>query len=127
MPAVRLLGFVPGLFWLALTAITVPSLIPSTVVPGPLQFWDKAQHALAFALLTVLGCLSYQRHLKVVVSSLLVYGGLIELAQATLTTTRFGDVIDWVADAIGIAAGTALHAVWLYKLSPQAVPPDRQP
>ncbi len=124
---IRLLAFLPSLFWLALTAITVLSLIPSAVVPDPLQFWDKAQHTLAFALLTVLGGLSYPRHLKVVVLSLLIYGGLIELAQANLTTTRFGDVIDWVADALGIAAGTALHAVWLYKLSPQAVPPDRQP
>ena len=99
---------------MALAAVTILSLIPGTAVPGPLQFWDKAQHALAFALLTVLGGLSYPRHLKMVVLSLLVYGALIELAQATLTTTRFGDVIDWVADAIGVAAGTVLH---IYGLS----------
>jgi len=124
---IRLLAFAPSLFWTALAIVTILSLIPGTAVPGPLQFWDKAQHAMAFALLTVLGCLSYPRHLKILVLSLLVYGGLIELVQATLTTTRFGDVIDWVADAIGIAAGAALHTLWLYKLSPQVVPPDRQP
>lgn len=127
MSAIRLLAFAPGLFWLALTAIAVLSLMPSTVVPGPLQFWDKAQHALAFALLTVLGSLSCPRQLKVLVLSMLVYGALIEVAQETLTTTRFGDVIDWVADAIGVAAGAAMHTAWLYKLSPQVVPPDRQP
>ena len=127
MPVSRILSLAPYLFWLALTAITVLSLIPSNVVPGPLQFWDKAQHALAFCLLTILGGPSYPRHLKMVVVSLLVYGGLIEVAQSTLTTTRFGDAIDWVADAIGVAAGTVLHATLLYKLTPQtASPPDRQ-
>lgn len=95
---------------MALAAVTILSLIPGTAVPGPLQFWDKAQHALAFALLTVLGFLSYPRHLKVLVLSLLAYGGLIELAQATLTTTRFGDVVDWVADAIGVATGIAIQS-----------------
>ncbi len=33
----------------------------------------------------------------------ILYGGLIEIMQSTLTTCRFGDWWDFVADAIGVA------------------------
>ena len=45
-----------------------------------------------------------------------IYGGLIELAQSYLTTTRKGDWIDWLADLIGLALG-----IWMVKILPTRV------
>jgi VanZ family protein len=50
-------------------------------------------------------------------------GGLMELAQAYLTTCRSGDWIDFEADAIGAAIGIGLsilaNKLWAGKISGQ--------
>ena len=98
----------PALFWGLLLGVVILSLLPDEYLP-PQAFsvWDKAQHALAFAGLGACGLLAYPRHPGRVLLGLLLYGGAIELAQAT-TTWRFGDWHDWLADAIGLAAGSAV-------------------
>jgi len=48
---------------------------------------------------------------------LLVFGGLIELAQAA-TGWRHGEWADWLADAVGLALGLALAAPWQRRASP---------
>ena len=90
--------------------------MPGTSVPPVLQFWDKAQHALAFTLLTLTGAVAFPDKTRWVYVGLMLYGGLIEILQATLTTTRFGDVMDWVADGIGVLAGVAIHVILLSNL-----------
>lgn len=40
-----------------------------------------------------------------------LYGGLLELVQAYLTTCRSGDWIDFIADAIGAALGSLLGLI----------------
>jgi VanZ family protein len=99
-----------SLFWLALLALTVLSLMPTGLLPSQVfSLWDKAQHAIGFAVLALLGLAAYP-HLKTRLPLwLLAHGGLIELAQAA-TGWRYGDPVDWLADAIGIAVGVAL---WL--------------
>ena len=39
-------------------------------------------------------------------------GGLLELAQAYLTTCRSGEWLDFVANTIGVCIGTAVGLIW---------------
>jgi len=99
-------------FWLAVVVVTVGALTPAPYLPPQaLSVWDKAQHALAFALLGALGVRVYAARVPVVLLGLLVFGGLIELAQAA-TGWRTGDWWDWAADVVGIAMVYAGWALW---------------
>jgi len=101
--------YLPALFFVALTTFTILALIPAPAVPQVIQFWDKAQHAVSFAVLTVIGCCAFVRRVRIVSIGLLAHGALIEILQAALTTTRFGDVLDWFADGIGILVGVSVY------------------
>jgi len=93
-------------------AVTVGALTPAPYLPPQtLSVWDKAQHTLAFVLLGALGLRVYAAWVPVVLLGLLVFGGLIELAQAA-TGWRTGDWWDWAADVVGIAMVCAGWALW---------------
>lgn len=95
-------------FWFCLAAVTVLSLLPTEFLPPPVfSLWDKAQHALGFAALAVLGLQAYPRRPWLLAAGLLLFGGAIELAQAA-TGWRHGDGLDLLADAVGIVLGAAL-------------------
>ncbi|WP_439587301.1 VanZ family protein [Hydrogenophaga sp.] len=99
-----------ALFWLSVIGIGIASLVPVAMLPPqPFNIWDKAQHTLAFAWLAVLGLLSYPKHAPRVALGLLLFGGVIELAQAA-TGWRYGEWADLAADGVGIGLGAA---VWL--------------
>jgi VanZ family protein len=109
----RLLRYMPRLFFMGLALLTILSLIPSTAVPQAFQFWDKAQHSLGYAVLSITGMLAFPQRVKLVCMGLLAHGAVIEIMQATLTTTRFGDVFDWLADGTGILVGLGFYRyVW---------------
>lgn len=94
-------------FWCSLLGLTIASLVPVELLPPQaMSIWDKAQHALGFAWLALLGLLAYPRRAGAVVAGLILWGGLIELMQLT-TSWRDGEWIDWLADAIGVLT------VWL--------------
>jgi VanZ family protein len=114
-PMKQLLRWMPQVFIAGLALVTIMSLIPSTSVPQAIQFWDKAQHALGYVALSVSGCLAFPQRVMPVVIGLLAHGAAIEIMKATLTTTRFGDVFDWLADGIGILAGFVIHRYALPK------------
>lgn len=99
------------LFGTELITLTILSLMPATSVPSGLQFWDKAQHGLMFLVLAVTGCIAFEKIGWLVCSGLILYGGLLELLQATLTATRSGDVLDWLADGAGMVIGAAAHGL----------------
>ena len=101
----------PTVFGLAIVVTTVMLLIPSYAVPKAFDFYDKAQHALVFMSLTVVGLMAFPSHLKAVCFGLFVYGGVMEVLQSSLTTTRHGDIVDWVADVIGIVLGFSVYWV----------------
>ena len=91
-------------FWAAVAGVSVGSLTPATYLPPQgFDIWDKAQHALAFVFLGGLSLLAFSQRTLRVLAGLLVYGGLIELAQAA-TGWRVGDWADWLADVIGVSA-----------------------
>jgi VanZ family protein len=70
----------------------------------PSTGWDKANHALAFIALAVLGCGGYPRRKPAVLLGLLVYGVLIEVLQG-LTGYRSAEWLDLAADGAGLVCG----------------------
>ena len=99
----------PFVFGLGLVLTTVLLLIPSYAVPKAFDFYDKAQHSLVFVTLTLAGLLAFPGRLKAACLGLCLYGGLMEVLQSLLTTTRHGDVSDWLADTLGILVGLAAY------------------
>lgn len=93
-------------FWCACVAIGVLALVPATM-PLPSTGWDKSNHALAFAVLGVLGARCWPAMPLRVLVALAAYGGAIEIAQ-TFTETRMGEWVDWVADVAGLLAAAIL-------------------
>ena len=85
------------------------AFIPIADIPNVFNIWDKVQHALAFAMLTIAGTLAYPKRVKLVCAGLMLYGMGIEVVQSNFTTTRFGEVSDLLADVVGIAAGWAIY------------------
>jgi VanZ family protein len=92
-----------------LVLTTVLLLIPSYNIPKAFDFYDKAQHVLVFVTLTVAGLLAFPKHGKVVVLGLICYGGLMEVLQSLLTTTRHGEWLDWLTDGVGILVGVGAY------------------
>lgn len=97
-----------ALFWLAVLGGVVLALWPQ---PDPKAPWfpgvDKVEHALSFALLAWVGARAGYQRLWLLAAGLLLLGGAIEVAQG-FTATRSADWVDWLADAVGIAAGWAV-------------------
>lgn len=98
------------MFWSCGAIILVLALIP-TAPYLPSTGWDKSNHLLAFAVLTVLGCRAYPNRIAVVLIGAILYGGLIEVLQS-FTPYRSAEWADLVADAIGVLLGRGLLALW---------------
>ncbi|HSW27104.1 MAG TPA: VanZ family protein [Burkholderiaceae bacterium] len=99
-------------FWLAVLAGITASLWPGPQLPDPwFRGADKLQHALAYAMLFLLGRQAGYRSNWGLPLALLALGGAIELAQGTFTVTRSAEWLDGLADAVGIAVGRWL-ALW---------------
>lgn len=104
----RVTGLARVAFWACLLGVVVLSLTPvQQLPPQVLNLWDKAQHAGGFAVLTLLGLWAYPQRAVTLLAAMLALGAGIEVAQAA-TGWRYGDVADWVADAVGVAAAYAL-------------------
>lgn len=89
-------------------AIAVVCLVPSRNLPQ-VGMSDKLEHALAFAALGFwFGSIVVRRDLGWLALALVVFGGLIELAQAAMGVGRQADLRDLLADGAGAAAGLLL-------------------
>jgi VanZ family protein len=97
-----------AMLWLCLLAITWLALTPQPDAPG--LGWDKLNHAAAFLVLAALADLGWpgRATLPWRLGLLLGYGVLIELVQAVLAY-RQGSALDFVADALGVAAYLAVQ------------------
>ena len=105
----RVTGLARVAFWACLLGVVVLSLTPvQQLPPQVLNLWDKAQHAGGFAVLTLLGLWAYPQRAVTLLAAMLALGAGIEVAQAA-TGWRYGDVADWVADAVGVVAA---YTVW---------------
>lgn len=99
----------PLAFGFGLVLTTVLLLMPAYTVPKAFNFYDKAQHSLVFLTLSLTGLLAFSDRLKAVCLGLCLYGGLMEVLQSSVTTTRHGDVVDWFADTLGIVVGLSVY------------------
>ena len=77
--------------------------------PGPhhprLLAWDKAEHLLSFGTLTALVVLAAPRvSMPRLMLGLAIFGGALELAQATPWVDRDATLGDWLAELVAIAA-----------------------
>ncbi|MDD2874277.1 MAG: VanZ family protein [Azoarcus sp.] len=90
-----------GLFVFALVVVFWLALQPAPDVIQIVSWQDKVEHAVLFAVLMVLGNLAWPGRMLPVVLGLLAYGAAMEVAQS-FTDYRFGDLWDWIADAIGL-------------------------
>ena len=90
-------------FYASLGLFTVLFLMPTEFLPDESIFswWDKAQHALVFGVLALLGLLAYPTRIHLIFWGLLIYGAVIEVLQS-LSGWRQGDVYDWYADTMGV-------------------------
>jgi hypothetical protein len=90
----------------------------SAVIPAKqaLQIapWDKAEHFMAFYVLTGLAAAAFPRRSVLVLGALLsAFGAFIEFVQGLDIVHRDRDFWDWVADTIAIAAALApMLLVW---------------
>lgn len=103
------------IFWMVMLVMTILFLVPQQFVSSPIfDWWDKAQHALAFGVLMLLGFLAYPRAFWKVAIALILYGVAIEVIQSW-TGWRSGEILDAVADALGIVLSGSLiqgHGFW---------------
>ncbi|MGK6355645.1 hypothetical protein ACMGDH_10500 [Sphingomonas sp. DT-207] len=98
-------------FWLAgAFALVMASLPHPPRVPGDLS--DKAQHATAFAVLTLFAALGHPRVPKWrLVIGLSLFGAFIEAVQAIPALHRDSDWLDWVVDTAAILMVLALITI----------------
>lgn len=103
------------IFWIVMLVMTILFLVPQQFVSsGIFDWWDKAQHALAFGVLMLLGFLAYPRTFWKLAIALIIYGVTIEVIQSW-TGWRLGEVLDTVADGVGIVLSGLLiqgHGFW---------------
>ncbi len=99
--------------WLAigialLLIITIVCLVPQKELPD-LSLSDKTEHILAFGALTFwFASIVVRRDVPWVGLAVVVFGGMIEIAQSEMGWGRQGDWFDLAADTIGVLLGLAL-------------------
>ena len=100
-------------FFGALIFTFVCAVMPAKQAPHIVP-WDKAEHFIAFYVLTGLGVAAFPRRNLLVLAALLsAFGALIEVVQGFSFVARDRDFHDWVADTIAIGAALApMLLVW---------------
>jgi VanZ family protein len=107
-PELRLARMWWALGWAIVLFITVSCLEPPRYVPD-LHIWDKAEHAIAFFGMTCwFGGLARRSRYPVIAVLMLLFGGGIEIAQGAMHWGRDEDIMDFVADAVGVSVALAL-------------------
>ncbi len=93
-------------FLVALLAVAWGSLTPTEALPT-VSLSDKIQHAGAYGMLMLLGAWAFAP-LAPVAAGLVLFGVGVEIAQATMHLGRQGDVLDGLANTLGVAVGIAV-------------------
>lgn len=96
-----------ALFAAACVVIVYLSVAPTTAIPS-VTLWDKFEHAGAYFGLALLGLWAFPERIWRVAIGLFLLGVGVEIAQATMGWGRQGDVLDALANTIGITLGLGL-------------------
>jgi VanZ family protein len=94
-----------ALFVVACCVIAWLSLSPTEALPQGLTFWDKAEHALAYFGLSLIGAWAFPGRLGRLALGLFLGGVGVEILQSTMGLGRQGDAWDAVANSTGIVVG----------------------
>jgi hypothetical protein len=96
-------GLRRAIFTLAVAVLLYLSLAPTRELPD-VRLWDKAEHAIAWFVLTALGLALGLWRPRTLVAFAFGLGAGVELLQAALGLGRQGDWRDLAFDCLGIAA-----------------------
>lgn len=96
-------------FWVVLAIVLLLALLPHPPRLPMDRYGDKAEHALAFAVLAILATLAWPRvSLLRVLIGLSFVGAAIEVFQMIPALHRDSDVRDWVADMVALLLALGL-------------------
>jgi VanZ family protein len=101
-----------AIYALACLILLYITLAPGDDVPGVDLIWDKAEHALAWAVLTGAGLLLSTKRRWAIGVFAFGFGAAVEVAQAVMPLGRDGDWRDLLADTTGIVVAYLVWAVW---------------
>jgi VanZ family protein len=99
-----------AVFLAACVSIAWLSLAPTTAVPS-VNMWDKLEHAGAYLGLALLGAWAFPAAAWRLGAGLFALGVGLEIAQPTMGWGRQGDVLDALANSLGIALGLGVARV----------------
>lgn len=106
-----MLSRIPRALWILAFVACLLSVLTLALARNPWLAldtgWDKANHVLAFAVLTFLGRMAFPARRLLLLSGLLAYGVLIENLQL-MSGYRFGEYQDLAADVVGMLMGYLL-------------------
>jgi len=97
-----------ALYALATLVLSYMALAPEHDVPGADLIWDKAEHGSAWTVLTLAGLVLSTRRRWAIGLFAVAFGAVIEVLQAIMPFGRDGNLGDWIADVIGVAAAYLL-------------------
>ena len=102
-----------------IAVLSLTPFFPETPLDG-VEFIDKWTHLVMYGStcsviwwehLRAHAVPDYRRLLLFAVAGMVALGGLMELMQAYCTTTRSGEWLDFLADSLGVLAGTLVGLV----------------
>lgn len=96
----------------------VVALQPYHPEPGELPHFDKVKHIAAFLVFGLMAQRAWPDRLLAPLLGLLAYGGLVEIGQGLLTTTRSASWADLLADAFGLLLAWG-WAAWRLRQAPR--------
>ena len=98
-----------AIYVLAVAIVLYMCLAPSKDVPGEGLVWDKAAHAVTWAILAGSGYVLAPRRVRAITLFAIGFGAAIEVAQATMGFGRDGDWRDLAADTVGVGVALGLY------------------
>lgn len=94
--------------WTVVIAAFIVCLVPSSML-APVSLSDKSEHGLGYTALTLWFCGLYPSHsYRRIALSLVGMGILIEILQGLMNLGRHAELLDVVADSVGIVLGLLL-------------------
>ena len=99
-----------GLYEAAVCILLYLCLAPAPDLPS-VNVWDKAEHTIAWLVLTGLGLILSPRRPRAIALFAIVLGGVVEVLQGTMGWGRDADWHDWLGDSLGVAVALLAWAL----------------